>query len=196
MPILLRLAALALALVLPAAAAQSADAVTASLPRVLADGTQTLKGDDGQPTTLRATLVYDPVAGEYVRTVTDAGGAVLRRDVRTTAMVRPTEAEEATAQALIRSDAEVAAGIAAAQHEVVVAGGFPLVREAGHACGPGSRCLMYDVYEVVPGQRAAERIRFVVVDLRSVSLWSNDFDASAEGNLAHPDAARSGATSR
>lgn len=191
MPTPFRLAALALALTLPgAAAAQSTDAVSPSLPRVLADGTQTLKGDDGQPTTLRSTLVYHPTAGEYVNTVTDPSGAVIRRDVKTTAMVRPTDTEEAVAQSLIRADAEVAALIAGASGEVVVSGGFPLVREAGHGCGPGSRCLMYDVYELVPGQRAGERLRFVVVDLRSVSLWSNDFDVVNEGNRSPADSRR------
>ena len=192
MQTLLRLAVLGVALALPGAAlAQSVDAVSASSPRVLADGVMTLKGDDGVRVTQRSTMTYDPVAGEYVREVTDADtGRLLERTVLRSTMVRPTPAEDAMAQEIIRADPEVAALIAAARHEVRVEGGFPLVREAGHGCGTGSRCFQYDVYELVPGQLAAERLRYVVVDLRSLSMFSNDFDVVNEGNRSDAVIAR------
>ena len=172
------------------AAAQ--DAVSATAPRLLADGVNTLKGDDGARVTLRSTMTYDPVAGEYVREVFDAAtGAFVERTVLTSPMIRPTAEEDAAAKALILADPEVAALVAAAAYPVQVEGGFPLMREAGHGCGPGSRCLQYDVFEVGPGELGAERLRYVVVDLRTLTLFSNDFDVVREGNLAHPDAARS-----
>ena len=193
MPTPLRLAALTLALLLPgAAAAQSTAAVSTSSPRVLADGTDRVKGDDGERIHIRSTATYNPVSGEYELVVTNIDtGEVLRREVSLTNSVQPTEAEEEAAQYIIRQDPEIAALIAAAEHEVVVQGGFPLVREAGHACGPRSRCAMYDVMEIIPGQAAAERIRYVVVDLRTLSLFSNDLDPVNETNFANPAQARS-----
>ena len=166
------------------------DAVTA---RALGATVERVKTSDGSLAERRSTLVYDPVAGEYVKTTYDASGLVLDRTVRRTLMVGPSPAEERTAQALIRSDRELAALIAASATPVTVSGGFPLVREDGHACGPGSRCLMYDVFAVAPparGGRArgdrARRLRFVVVDLRAVRVLSTDFDAARDGNFANP----------
>lgn len=188
MPVLLRLAAL-LALVgaLPAAA-QDAPRLSPTEPRVLFDATDTVKDDDGTRVTLRTTLVYDPAAGEYVQTVTEADGRLRSRDVRTVALVAPTPAEHAAAQALVAAHPEIAPLLAAAEHPVSIEGGFALVREAGHACGPGSRCVQYDVYETVPGEAFARRLRYVVVDLRAGTLVSADFDVAREGNLAHPAA--------
>ena len=165
------------------------DAFTA---RVLGEQTERVKTNGGGLAERRSTLVYDPVAGEYVKTTFDEAGLVLDRTVRRTLMIGPSPAEERTAQALIRSDDELATRIAASPHPVTVSGGFPLVREEGHACGPGSRCLMYDVFAVAPpvrrGDRArATRLRFVVVDLRAVRLLSADFDAARDGNFANPD---------
>lgn len=196
MPTLLRPAVFALALLLPGAAfAQSPAALASSAPRVLADGTDRVKGDDGGRLHVRSTVEYHPASGEYVLTVTDLDtGEVLKREVSLTNSVQPTEAEEAAAQQIIRTDPVLAPLIAAADHEVVVSGGFPLVREAGHPCGPRSRCAMYDVMERIPGQAVAERIRFVVVDLRTMTLFSDDFDPVTEGNFANPAQARSGNT--
>ena len=184
----LRWIALAVAagsLALPALA-QGAAPMDLTVTRVLADGTQTLKGDDGTPVTLRATLTYEPGAGQYVRTVADASGAIVAQETFDNYMVQPTDVEENAAQALIAADAELAALIDQAADPVVVSGGFPLVREAGHPCGPGSRCVQYDIFQVPTGSRHAERIRFVVIDLRTVSFVSRDFDAATEGNFANP----------
>ena len=79
----------------------------------------------------------------------------------------------------------VAAGLRLAG-PVTVDGGFPLVREAGHPCGPGGRCLQYDVWAGPGG--SPERVRYVVVDLRAGRVLPLDPDAG--GNLAHPDARR------
>lgn len=168
-------------------AAQGTVRLSSTAPRVLADGQSTVKGDDGQPVTLQTTLVFEPTTGAYVRTITDAAtGALVSSETLETPMVRPSADEEAAAQEIIANDPELAAAIESAAYPVTVAGGFPLVREAGHACGAPARCLQYDIFQVVPGRLGAERVRYVVVDLRSLSLVSRDFDAATEGNLANP----------
>lgn len=184
----LLLTALLLALSAPARAQPSA--VTATDPRVLFDFTDRVKDDDGTYVVLRTTLIYDPVAGEYVQTTTYADGRVRSRDVRLVYPIGPTPEEDAAARALIAAHPELAALRRAAAHPVLVDGGFALVREQGHGCGPGSRCLQYDVFEVVPGEPFGRRLRYVVVDLRRMALFSTDFDVVTEGNLAHPEARR------
>ena len=174
------------------AQAQEAERVDALTARSLGETVERVKTNDGGTAERRSTLVYDPVAGAYVTTTFDGSGLVLDRTVRRSAMVGPSPAEERTAQSLIRSDAELAALISASLAPVTISGGFPLVREDGHACGPGSRCLMYDVFAVAPPDRRgarsrATRLRFVVVDLRAVRLLSNDFDAARDGNFANPE---------
>lgn len=175
----------------PPIRAQDTARVDARTQRVLGDRTDAVKTDDGRLVQRRSTLVYDPVAGTYVRTVFDAMGQEIDREVHRSLMIGPSPAEAAHAEEMIRIDPELAAHIARAKHPVTVSGGFPLIREDGHACGPGSRCLMYDIYEVIPasskGTRPrAQRIRFVVVDLRAVELVSRDFDPAVEGNFANP----------
>ena len=173
------------------ASAQETARVDARTQRVLGDRTEQVKTNNGAIAERRSTLVYDPVAGEYVKTVYDTSGAVLDRTIRQNLMIGPSPAEAARAERLIRTDIELAEVIASAEHPVTVSGGFPLVREAGHACGPGSRCLMYDIFEVIPpsskGERSsARRLRFVVVDLRTVQLFARDFDPAIDGNFANP----------
>lgn len=173
--------------VLPSASAQGTVQLSPTAPRVLADGQSTVKGDDGLPVTLRSSLVFEPTTGTYVRTTTDAAtGAVLASETLEAPMIRPSADEEAAAQEIIATDPELAALMAASPHKVTVAGGFPLIREAGHACAAPARCLQYDIFKTVPGQLSGERIRYVVVDLRSLTLVSRDFDAALEGNLANP----------
>lgn len=188
------LALLALAPSGPSAAQDSAG-LSPTKARVLSDITDTVKDDDGGRVTLRTVLAYDPSAGEYVETVTEADGTVRERTVRANVMSHPTAEEEAAAQSLIALDPEVAGLMARSPYPVTVVGGFPLVREAGHGCGPGSRCFQYDVSEWVPGEAYARRIRYVVVDLRALQMFSNDFDPATEGNLANP-AARAESRSR
>ncbi len=170
------------------AAAQQAVTLSRTAPRVLSDITDTVKDDDGAHVTLRAVVAYDPASGEYSETVTEADGSVRSRAVSRTVMVPPTAEEDAAARALVELDPGIAALIARSPYPVEVTGGFPLVREAGHACGPGSRCVQYDVLELVPGEQFARRLRFVVVDLRTVRVAFDDFDPATEGNLANPAA--------
>lgn len=182
------LIALAVLTVAPASG-QSTVRLSPTAPRVLFAASDSVKTDDGSYAQITTTVRYHPEAGEYVRTTEDDSGRLLSRHVRTSTVAGPTAGEETVAQALVREDPEVAAAIASADHPVIVQGGFPLVREAG-ACGPGSRCLTYDVLEVAPGARAPRRLRYVVVDLRSVRVLDPDADPVADGNLAHPAARR------
>ena len=168
------------------AAAQQAVRLSRTEPRVLSDITDTVKDDDGTRVTLRTVLAYDPVEGTYVQTVTEADGRVRSRTVRDAVMLGPTADEDEAARALIATDPSVGPLVARALHPVEITGGFPLVREAGHACGPGARCLQYEVVEVVPGQAFGRRLRYVVVDLRTVRMVSADLDPALEGNLANP----------
>lgn len=173
----------------PASAQDGARLLNPTAPRVLFAASDSVKTDDGSYARLTTVVRYDPEAGQYVHTVEDADGVVLSRDVRPSTVAAPTETEAAAAEALVAGHPEIAALVGAAEHPVVVQGGFPLVREAG-ACGPGSRCLLYDVLEVVPGERSPRRLRYVVVDLRTVRVVEADADPVADGNLAHPAARR------
>ncbi|HEX8299857.1 MAG TPA: hypothetical protein VF594_11915, partial [Rubricoccaceae bacterium] len=87
------------------ASAQTAVGLSRTAPRVLSDITDTIKDNDGSQVTLRTVLEYDPSAGEYVQTVTEASGTVRSRDVSRTMMVRPTRAEDDAARSLISLDA-------------------------------------------------------------------------------------------
>ena len=176
-----------LALVALPTAAQGVAEISATAPRTLFETTDRIKGDDGAYVVHHTTLTYDPALGVYVYLIQDETGAVLARRELEMYLKGPTPAEEAAAQALIEGHPEISGLMAKAGGEVVVSGGFPLVREEGHGCGPGSRCLQYDVYEIT-GDRSAERIRYVVVDLREVRVFDADFDVATEGNLAHPAA--------
>jgi len=133
-------------------------------------------------------MTYDPVSGEYVHEVADGAGALLRRRVlaSSTAALTPTEA--AVAERLIAANPEIAPLIAAAEGRVVISGGFSLLREAGHPCGPGGRCATYDVFEVIGPVR--RRLRYVVFDLRAVRVFDADADSDADSNLANPAARR------
>lgn len=167
-------------------AAQQAVTLSRTAPRVLSDITDTIKDNDGSRVTLRTVLEYDPSSGEYIQTVTEASGALRSRDVSRAMMVRPTRDEEAAARTLLSLDPAIAAVMSRSAYPAFIEGGFALVREAGHACGPGSRCLQYDVMQSVPGESFARRMRYAVVDLQTLTVVSNDFDPAVEGNLANP----------
>ena len=180
--------ALALALA-PAAVAQPSLRVSATQPRTLADFTDNLKMADGTYATWRSTVSYDPVSGEYTKLIVNHDtGQEVSRVVTRDAMVTPSVVEEEAALAIIKADPTISRLMSRSRYPVDISGGFPLTREEGHGCGPGSRCLQYDVMEIVPGQRAARRIRYVIVDLRRLEMFSTDFNADLEGNLANPTA--------
>lgn len=195
MPVFLRPARLAACLLiggLVGAPALAQVALSPTTPRVLFAVTDSVKLDDGSRALVRTSVTYDPAAGEYVHLAerVGAGGAaeVLSRRVATTTVAGPTAAEEAAAQALVAGHPALARVVAAAEHPVTVRGGFPLVREGG-ACGPGSRCLLYDVIEHPPGE-PVRRLRYVVLDLGALRVVSADADPVADSNLAHPAARR------
>src|SRR5690606_26626417 len=108
-------------------------------------------------------------------------GALVERTVLPPSLMSPNEDEIAQARALILNDAELSALYEAAA-EPTLSGGFVLLREEGHPCGPGSRCLQFDMYDVDHAARNVERIRYVVVDLRTNTIVSRNFDPSANGN--------------
>lgn len=178
-----------LALLAAAAPAGAQAALRADAPRVLFAVADSVKTDDGRRDLVTRTLTYDPVAGEYLDESVGSDGAVLSRVVSGTSLAGPTPAELATARALVAAHPDIASRVARSSGTVHVEGGFPLVREAGHACGPGGRCVLIDVYAVAPGEKA-RRIRYAVVDLRTLAVLDADADPSADGNLANPAARR------
>ena len=163
--------------------------VSTSAPRVLFAVTDSVKTDDGRRARVTRTVTYDPVAGTYTDETVDAAGETLRRSVRAVSVAGPTPAEGEAARALVAAHPEIAPLVAAAQGEVHVEGGFPLVREAGHPCGPGGRCVTVDVFETTP-DGAPRRLRYAVVDLRALRVLDADADAQGDSNLAHPAARR------
>ena len=182
-----RILAAALALAALPAASQPAVSQTARVradaPRILFAVADTVKLNDGTVGPVVTRLTYDPVAGIYVSEMT-TGDRVLRRVEHATSNAGPTDAEAATAQALVREHPGLGRLIAEAEGDVHVEGGFPLVREAGHACGPGGRCVMMDVFSADGEDR--QRLAFVVVDLRAVRVLDADADPDAETNFANP----------
>ena len=181
-------AALLAVLAAPLAGAQ-APRLSASAPRVLFAATDSVKTDGGRRERVTRVVTYDPVAGTTTDRTTGADGRVLSESVRTTTVIAPTPAEAELARSLVAGHPEIAPLIAASRGTVFVEGGFPLVREAGHACGPGGRCVLFDVYEGLPGQ-TARRLRYVIVDLRTLRVLDADADPEADGNLANPAARR------
>ncbi len=173
-PHLLRGGLLALALTALVSVAPTAEA-----QYVIRSSTADVKLDDGTAARWTTTITYDAASGEYVRTVTDASGTLIKQEVTEQALYGPSDAEVEQAKALILGDAELRALYDRADNPTL-AGGFVLAREAGHACGPGSRCLMFDMYDV--DGRSAERIRFVVVDVGTNQIVSRDFDPARNGN--------------
>jgi hypothetical protein len=187
------LRALPLALILgitaPAALAQSAADAPAGV-RVLHDLVDEVKLDDGTTARWRFRTTYDPETGITEHVVTDESGRVVRRESGSGGLNVPSPEEIAQAEAIIRADPEIAALIAKAS-DPRVSGGFILQREAGHPCGPGSRCLQFDVLNVNHEERRNTRIRFVVVDMREGRMLFRDFDPAGEGNSANPVESRS-----
>ncbi|MDX1421442.1 MAG: hypothetical protein R3181_15865 [Rubricoccaceae bacterium] len=171
---------LALALVAAAAVAvPAADAQDAE--RTIRSWVDDVKLDDGTTARWTITHSYDAASGLYFRTVTDASGALVERTEMGPSLISPNEEEIERARALILGDAELGALYEQAQAPTL-SGGFVLLREEGHPCGPGSRCLQFDMFDVDHQARDVERIRYVVVDLRTDTIVSRDFDPSANAN--------------
>lgn len=182
------LATVVATLAAPSAVAQSGS-LRADAPRVLYSVSDSVKTDRGVRERITRTVVYDPVAGTTIDRTVTAEGRVLADAVHPSTTIAPTPAEAAMARSLVAEHPEIAPLIARARGTVHVDGGFPLVREAGHPCGPGGRCVMIDVFETSPGDDA-ERIRFVLVDLRALRVLDADADPETDTNFAHPAARR------
>src|SRR5690606_1023764 len=137
--------------------------------------TDEVKLDDGSTEVRIVTDTFNPQTGAYTRTVTTEEGKVVERSVRDGAFVRPSEEEIRLARQAILNHPEIAPLVASAANPVL-SGGFVLSREDGHPCGPGSRCLQFDLYDVNDAAREVNRIRFVIVDARDFSVVDADFD--------------------
>jgi hypothetical protein len=174
--------------VAPTALAQGVAVPTGT--RVLHDIVDDVKLDDGSTARWRFVTTYDPATGITEQVVTDEAGRVVRRESGLGGLDVPSPEEIEEAEAIIRTDPELAALMAAAS-DPRVSGGFILQREAGHPCGPGSRCLQFDLINVDRAARRNTRIRYVVVDLRERRLLDRDFDPATEGNSANPLESRS-----
>jgi len=158
-----------------------ANAQNATSERVLRSWTDNVKLDDGSRSLWTFTTTYNTDTGEYARTITDESGALVERTTQTTSLARPTDDEIEMARAVIFADPDLSELYERADNPEL-SGGFVLQREAGHPCGPGSRCLQFDMFDVDVVARRVNRIRYVVVDVRDGTLVSKDFDPSADGN--------------
>lgn len=171
-----------LALALAAVAFAAAPAADAQADvRVIRSWVDDVKLDDGTTARWTVAVTYDADAGQYARIVTDASGAVIERTVSETSIASPNEDEVAQARALILADPELRSLYDQASNPTLE-GGFVLQREAGHPCGPGSRCLQFDMYNVDHAARRVDRIRYVVVNLQDHTLVSRNFDADRNSN--------------
>jgi len=165
------------ALAAPAARAQSA-AAPGPDARVLRAWSDPVKLDDGTTVVWHHAVTFDPATGETVRTTRLDDGTVVARVPHRP--LRPTADEIAEAHALILAHPEVAA-LARAAGAPVVDGGFLLVQPPGQPCGPGTRCVQFDVLELADPQHPA-RLRYVVVDLRAGRVVDADFQPARDGN--------------
>ncbi len=172
-----------------ASAHAQAPRLSPSATRVLFSVTDSVKTDGGRRERVTRTLTYDPASGQYADRTTGADGRLLSESLRATSGAGPTPAEAEAARRLVASHPEIAPLIEAAAGTVHIDGGFPLVREAGHPCGPGGRCVLFDVFETSEAA-PARRLRYVVVDLRALRVLDADADPSGDGNFANPAARR------
>ncbi len=163
------------------AAAPAVEAQDASGERVLRSWVDDVKLDNGSQARWTFTVTYDADAGIYARTIRDANGALVERTTQTTSLVRPTDEEIEMARAIIFADPNLRELYERAANPEL-SGGFILQREEGHPCGPGSRCLQFDMFDVDTAARRVNRIRYAIVNLRDGTLVSNDFNPATDGN--------------
>lgn len=163
------------------AVAPAVSAQNATGERVLRSWTDDVKLDDGSQALWTFSVTFNTDTGEYARTITDQSGTLIERTVQSTSLARPTSEEIEMARAIIFADPDLSELYERADNPEL-SGGFVLQREEGHPCGPGSRCLQFDMFDVDTAARKVNRIRYVVVDVRDGTLVSNDFDPSVDGN--------------
>ena len=167
----------------PAVAAQNATG-----ERVLRSWIVDVKLGDGAEARWTTTVTYNSDTGEYARTVTDEGGELVERTISTSSHAPPTAEEIEMARAVVFGDPELSE-LFERIDTLILSGGNVLQREAGHLCGPGSRCLQFSLINSDVTTQGANEHRIVVVDVRYGTLVSNNFDASADTNAAGSDVA-------
>lgn len=127
--------------------------------------TDDLKTADGGTVERRVEVRVDPRTGATIQSVFAADGTLLLQGP--TGYATPSAAEVAAGAAVIAADSLLAASLQ--RPGAVLDGAFILLQAEGARCGPGSRCLQYDLFEPAgwaPGRRdRVERLQFVVVDL-------------------------------
>lgn len=170
-----------LSLLLAVLFVHTAQAQNADSERVIRSWIDQVKLDDGSKTEWRHTVTYNRSTGEFVRTVVDSDGTLIERTVETSSLIRPSDEEIEIARRIIFADEELRSLFHSATNPEL-SGGFALVREEGHPCGPGSRCLQFDMFDVDESRREVDRIRYVVVDLRREVIVSDNFDPANNGN--------------
>ncbi len=156
-------------------------AQSASSERILRSWVDDVKLENGSQARWTFTITYDAEAGMYAETITDQDGVVVDRNSGRASQVRPTAEEIESARSVIFADPVLSELFERAANPKLD-GGFVLTREEGHACGPGSRCLQFDMFDVDTAARRVNRIRYIVVDARDWTIVSNDFDPSEDGN--------------
>lgn len=156
-------------------------AQSASSERVIRSWVDQVKLDDGTEIEWTYTVTFNTDSGEYVKTIVEAYGELVERTVDTVSFIRPSEEEMGIARDLIFADTELSALFNNAERPLL-SGGFVLAREEGHPCGPRSRCIQFDMMNVLEADGRAERIRYIIVDLRTESLVSTDFNPDRDGN--------------
>ncbi len=179
--IMYRIQLAVLALILAMAIFPAVKAQDASSERTLRTWVTDAKLDDGSVARWTWTVTYSPETGQYAETAVDESGATVHQNVGNVSMMRPTEEEIEMAHAIIFADPELNELYRRASNPELE-GGFVLQREEGHPCGPGSRCLQFDMFDVDTAARRVNRIRYIVVDVRHGTMVSNDFNPSTDGN--------------
>jgi hypothetical protein len=151
--------ALALAALMPAAAALAAPATATSRPvRLLRTWEETVKAN-GREFPRRVEVVFDYQKGVARENYYNLAGQLVGSRKITQNMPAPSPAEIAEAFGIVERDADFAPIFA--RFRVVPEGGFLLQEGRGKPCGPGSRCLQVFL---LSSDRAG-LIRRVVVDL-------------------------------
>lgn len=172
------LPALALGVLLLAAPALQAQDAN---ERVIRSWSDEVKLESGSTDTYLFTDTFNTITGEYTRTVTNLRGEIIEQTVREGSLQRPNDEEVRLAREAILAHPEIAPLVADAANPTL-SGGFVLLREEGHPCGPGSRCLQFDLYDVNDAAREVNRIRYLIVDARDFSVIDTDFNPATEGN--------------
>ncbi|HYE96609.1 MAG TPA: hypothetical protein VD962_10400 [Rubricoccaceae bacterium] len=147
--------------------------------RIIRSWTDDVKVENGRTEQWEFVIAYDPATGALTQTARNHRGVVMSTTDLTGHHIAPNEEEIADAVRLIRNDPELAAVLAAAPGHII-SGGFNLVRpEIG--CEATSRCLQFDLMQEDLPNRRVNRLRYVVVDLRTGQFVSRNYNPANDG---------------